>query len=207
MDLTQAKEPPAARFQRTDQWKPVYAWLESLDKDEVVKSKDITDWLEEQPSVKEKLCARHSRYHLMHYIQKCHMKILKRRGKLQKVSTVVSKQKVSGDILVIQGVQQSITKPSPRISYDGAAILALPLTATPSRALITNKPSKDLNRDKDESAAKREEAFRRYELLNTTFVNKLLLDLNSLSNGVENGLVLQKFRWRDIQSGDCDQYT
>ena len=72
---------PHARFQRTDQWRPVYSWLESLDKDEVVKSKDISDWLSENPQVQEQLCSRHSRYHLMHYIKKCHMKILKRRDK------------------------------------------------------------------------------------------------------------------------------
>lgn len=72
---------PHARFQRTDQWRPVYSWLESLDKDEVVKSKDISDWLTENPLVQEQLCSRHSRYHLMHYIKKCHMKILKRRDK------------------------------------------------------------------------------------------------------------------------------
>lgn len=70
---------PHARFQRTDQWRPVYSWLESLDRDEVVKSKDISDWLTENPGIQEHLFSRHSRYHLMHYIKKCHMKILKRR--------------------------------------------------------------------------------------------------------------------------------
>ncbi|PPR94514.1 hypothetical protein GOBAR_AA26153 [Gossypium barbadense] len=39
------------RFQRTDQWIPVYSWLESLDTDEVVKSKDISDWLNENLQV------------------------------------------------------------------------------------------------------------------------------------------------------------
>ncbi|KAK4362496.1 hypothetical protein RND71_017737 [Anisodus tanguticus] len=37
------------RFQRTDQWMPVYSWLETLDTDEVVKSKEIIDWLTENP--------------------------------------------------------------------------------------------------------------------------------------------------------------
>lgn len=78
---------PHARFQRTDQWRPVYIWLESLDKDEVVKSKDISDWLTENPDIQEQLCSRHSRYHLMHYIKKCHMKILKRREKKKVLNT------------------------------------------------------------------------------------------------------------------------
>ncbi|CAO2826483.1 unnamed protein product [Amaranthus hypochondriacus] len=69
-----------ARFQRTEQWRPVYSWLESLDTDEVIKSKDIADWLATNPEVNEQLGSRHSRYHLTHYIKKCHMKILKRKG-------------------------------------------------------------------------------------------------------------------------------
>ncbi|XP_010525332.1 PREDICTED: LOW QUALITY PROTEIN: uncharacterized protein LOC104803148 [Tarenaya hassleriana] len=70
-----------ARFQRTDQWLPVYSWLESLDHDELVKSKDINNWLDANPEVKEELFSRHSRYHLTHYIKKCHLKILKRKEK------------------------------------------------------------------------------------------------------------------------------
>uniref|UniRef100_A0A6N2MHB5 Uncharacterized protein n=1 Tax=Salix viminalis TaxID=40686 RepID=A0A6N2MHB5_SALVM len=49
---------PHARFQRTDQWLPVYSWLESLDKDEAVKSRDISDWLAENPDIREQLCFR-----------------------------------------------------------------------------------------------------------------------------------------------------
>ncbi|CAH2070759.1 unnamed protein product [Thlaspi arvense] len=70
-----------ARFQRTDQWLPVYSWLESLDNGELVKSKDISEWLDANPDVKEELSSRHSRYHLTHYVKKCHLKILKRKEK------------------------------------------------------------------------------------------------------------------------------
>ncbi|OIV97071.1 hypothetical protein TanjilG_14616 [Lupinus angustifolius] len=42
-------DPSHARFQRSGQWLPVYSWLETLDKDEVVNSKEITDWLIENP--------------------------------------------------------------------------------------------------------------------------------------------------------------
>lgn len=74
-------DPNHARFQRTDQWMPVYSWLETLDTDELIKSDDIIDWLAANPEVKEQLYSRHSRYHLMHYIKKCHIKILKRKEK------------------------------------------------------------------------------------------------------------------------------
>ncbi|XLR57563.1 hypothetical protein S83_008235, partial [Arachis hypogaea] len=46
---------PNARLQCMDQWLPVYSWLETLDKDEVVKSKDIFEWLTENPKGIEKL--------------------------------------------------------------------------------------------------------------------------------------------------------
>ncbi|GER49982.1 N-acetyl-gamma-glutamyl-phosphate reductase [Striga asiatica] len=69
------------RFQRTDQWRPVYSWLESLDTDEVIKSNDVIDWLTANPEIRDHLYSRHSRYHLMHYIKKCHIKILKRKEK------------------------------------------------------------------------------------------------------------------------------
>ncbi|XLU30370.1 hypothetical protein S245_066436, partial [Arachis hypogaea] len=42
---------PNARLQCMDQWLPVYSWLETLDKDDVVKSKDIFEWLIENPKI------------------------------------------------------------------------------------------------------------------------------------------------------------
>ncbi|XP_022137036.1 uncharacterized protein LOC111008597 isoform X1 [Momordica charantia] len=126
---------PHARFQRTDQWIPVYSWLESLQHEEVVKSKDISDWLTENPSIRDQLCSRHSRYHLMHYIKKCHLKILKRKEK-KKGSQMPDKSplKVHKDVLM---------KPAlpPRDSFS------------------------DLPKDSDVYLAKRKEAFRKYEIL------------------------------------------
>ncbi|KAL3374544.1 hypothetical protein AABB24_006168 [Solanum stoloniferum] len=97
------------RFQRTDQWKPVYSWLETLDTDEVVKSKEIIDWLTENSDVREQLNSRHSRYHLMHYIKKCHMKILKRKEKKKgpgfTKNVSVSEVKKSEDVKKLVPVQ------------------------------------------------------------------------------------------------------
>ncbi|KAG0480912.1 hypothetical protein HPP92_011770 [Vanilla planifolia] len=72
------------RFQRTDQWLPVYKWLESLDKDMIVNSKEITDWLSSNTEFRDSMLVRHSRYHLMHYIQKLHLKLLKKKGSCQR---------------------------------------------------------------------------------------------------------------------------
>ncbi|XP_062169379.1 uncharacterized protein LOC133875304 isoform X2 [Alnus glutinosa] len=93
-------ENPPYRFQRTDQWRPVYSWLESLNQNEVVKSKEISDWLSANPEVQEQLCSRHSRYHLMHYIKKCHIKILKRKEKKMVSNTFSYRFSTSLELLV-----------------------------------------------------------------------------------------------------------
>ncbi|XP_065863060.1 uncharacterized protein [Euphorbia lathyris] len=128
---------PHARFQRTDQWLPVYSWLETLDKDEVVKSKDISDWLAANPDIKEQLCSRHSRYHLMHYVKKCHMKILKRRDKKK-------------------GLQETDKPTSPK----DLQIVDMKETAPVPSNLLNNIP-----KDSDLYASKRNEALRKYEIL------------------------------------------
>ncbi|KAL2347042.1 hypothetical protein Fmac_001042 [Flemingia macrophylla] len=128
---------PHARFQRTDQWIPVYSWLETLDKDDVVKSKDISDWLTDNPKVQEHLCSRHSRYHLMHYIKKCHMKILKRREKKK-------------------GVEQPDKDSSLKVQKDVAMKHPAPVTCSS----VSNLP-----KDSDLFLAKRNEAYRKYEIL------------------------------------------
>ncbi|XP_076929347.1 uncharacterized protein LOC143593674 [Bidens hawaiensis] len=83
------KDPFHFRFQRSDQWMPVYKWLETLETDEAIKSKDVLDWLAENPEIKKDLSSRHSRYHLVHYIKKCHMKILKKREKKKGLHTSI----------------------------------------------------------------------------------------------------------------------
>ncbi|KAK1389026.1 RING finger protein [Heracleum sosnowskyi] len=83
-----------ARFQRTDQWKLVYTWLETLEDTEVVKSNDIADWLSANPDVRDDLYSRHSRYHLMHYIKKWHVKILKRKERKKGLPITKANKKI-----------------------------------------------------------------------------------------------------------------
>ncbi|KAK6921902.1 hypothetical protein RJ641_012409, partial [Dillenia turbinata] len=119
-----------ARFQRTDQWLPVYSWLESLDRDEVVKSNEMKDWLAANAEVSEQLCSRHSHYHLMHYIKKCHVKILKRREKKKALEQ-------RNQVTPVKFQPNSTPKPP---------------------ALIPSDPAKDLPKDSDAYLAKRNEA-------------------------------------------------
>ncbi|CAK9170284.1 unnamed protein product [Ilex paraguariensis] len=130
-------DPSQARFQRTDQWMPVYAWLESLDSDEVIKSKDILDWLSENPEVKESLYSKHSRYHLMHYIKKCHVKILKRKERKK-------------------GLQVTNKENSPKVNKSGGTKPPVPLPFDS----LSNLP-----KDSDVYLAKRSEALQKFEIL------------------------------------------
>ncbi|PSR89454.1 RING finger protein, partial [Actinidia chinensis var. chinensis] len=130
-------DPNHARFQRTDQWMPVYSWLESLDTDELIKSKDILDWLSENPEIREQLYSRHSRYHLMHYIKKCHVKILKRKEKKK-------------------GLKSTNKTNSVRVQKTGTTKLPVPLPCT----TLNNLP-----KDSDIYIAKRNEAYHKYEIL------------------------------------------
>lgn len=148
---------PHARFQRTDQWIPVYSWLESLQQDEVVKSKEISDWLTENPSIRDQLCSRHSRYHLMHYIKKCHLKILKRKEK-KKGSQLPEKSPHKSPLKVHKDVVMKPALP-PRDSFS------------------------DLPKDSDVYLAKRREAFRKYEIL--VELEKLLSTNLCKSEGVK----------------------
>ncbi|KAG5230323.1 ribonucleoside-diphosphate reductase [Salix suchowensis] len=135
---TNQADVPHARFQRTDQWLPVYSWLESLDKDEVVKSKDISDWLTENPEIREQLFSRHSRYHLMHYIKKCHVKILKRRERKK-------------------GVQATDNPTSPKSQKNVGVKELAPVP--------TINPLNNIPKDSELYVSKRNEALQKYEIL------------------------------------------
>jgi hypothetical protein len=78
------------RFQRTDLWKPVYQWLETLEMDSLVETKQISDWLTSNPKIMDRLVEKHSKYHLIHYTQRMHLKLLKKRGKLPKVNAFLN---------------------------------------------------------------------------------------------------------------------
>ncbi|KAI3512815.1 hypothetical protein L1887_20135 [Cichorium endivia] len=132
------KDPNHARFQRTDQWMPIYSWLETLNTDEVIKSKEIIDWLTENPEIRDDLSARHSRYHLMHYIKKCHMKILKRKEKKKGLHATI---KVSSP-----RAHKTEEKKSPVVFPSSSSVAKLP-------------------KDSPIYIVKRNEAFRKYEIL------------------------------------------
>jgi hypothetical protein len=62
----------------------VYKWLESLELESLVTSKEISEWLTSNPQIMDRLVEKHSKYHLIHYTQRMHLKLLKKRGKIPK---------------------------------------------------------------------------------------------------------------------------
>ncbi|XP_064993254.1 uncharacterized protein LOC135582076 isoform X2 [Musa acuminata AAA Group] len=143
VDLSNEAEFPY-RFQRTDLWKPVYRWLESLDKDVLVNAKEISEWLAANPEVTERLFSKHSRYHMMHYIQRMHLKLLKKRGKLPK------------------GLQLSAARASVK-SVNGGVM---------TREITLQRKLPNSTRENGTVLHKNKEAFLRYELL-TDLQNQL----------------------------------
>ncbi|KAI3763218.1 hypothetical protein L1987_53671 [Smallanthus sonchifolius] len=132
------KDPFYFRFQRSDQWMPIYSWLETLKTDEVIKSKEIVDWLTENADIRDDLLSRHSRYHLMHYIKKCHMKILKKREKKKGLHTTIK-----------------ISSSRAHKTEEKKSLLMLP-----SSSSVTKLP-----KDSPIYTVKRNEAFRKYQIL------------------------------------------
>uniref|UniRef100_A0A7C8YTQ7 Uncharacterized protein n=1 Tax=Opuntia streptacantha TaxID=393608 RepID=A0A7C8YTQ7_OPUST len=153
------------RFQRTDRWLPVYTWLESLNADEVVKSKDISDWLSANPKICEQLCSRHSRYHLTHYIKKCHSKILKRQDKLKveqpKAVEPTSEGVGNADVPATPASMPCIFFQNKLLNVsDSFAFATIWIDHLYGPNQLVNIP-----RDSDLFQAKRKEALRKYEIL------------------------------------------
>ncbi|KAL9247520.1 hypothetical protein vseg_020946 [Gypsophila vaccaria] len=123
------------RFQRTELWRPVYSWLESLDLDDVISNQEISDWMSVNPEVYDQICAKHTRHHLLHYVKKCHIKILKRRkGKHFKPNLATHRA----------------------VEHRDLPNLSLTISTNP----LTNIP-----KDSDLYRVKREEALRKHEIL------------------------------------------
>ncbi|KAJ4805374.1 Eukaryotic translation initiation factor 3 subunit I [Rhynchospora pubera] len=146
------------RFQRTDLWKPAYDFLESLDKDTLVTQKEVSDWLDANPDIFERLSEKHSRYHLVHYTQRMHLKMLKKKGKLPK-SLQLSEARASIKPSIIGGVIKQ------RISI----ISKIKKRDTP----ITGNISGAGVKEKKMLLSKKKEAFIKYELL-TDLQNQLI---------------------------------
>lgn len=119
----------------------------------IVTSKEITDWLSLNKEFRDKLLARHSKYHLMHYIQKLHLKLLKKKGKLPKG-------------MLLSAARASVKSTNGGVKFRDDISLC--------------KASPDTLKDDGVFISKRNDAFLRYELL--TDLQKHLTSILSKPN-------------------------
>lgn len=68
---------PTGSKPRSAKWMPVYTWLKSMDRQDVVKSKEILEWMDAHPQTSAAVNAEKKRAFVISYVQKCHNRILK----------------------------------------------------------------------------------------------------------------------------------
>ncbi|XP_062195409.1 uncharacterized protein LOC133898740 [Phragmites australis] len=160
------------RFQRTDLWKPVYQWLESLEMDSLVETKQISDWLTSNPKIMDRLVEKHSKYHLIHYTQRMHLKLLKKKGKLPKTLQLsAARTTVRLSAIPVTPDESTVTlrKTTPPVTdkFSGGSAGRLQ-----SGAAGRFQGGSATLRDKKTSLSKKKEALLKYELL-TDLQNQL----------------------------------
>lgn len=75
----------------SEKWKPVWMWLQSLGRTKIVDSAEVTAWLESNPAYATEMKQFHSHGVLVHYVQKCHQRLVhgrNYRGESKKVRIV-----------------------------------------------------------------------------------------------------------------------
>jgi len=60
----------------SEKWKPVWIWLQSLNRKDVVEAADVTAWLVRNPDYSKEIKQHHSHGALVHYVQKCHQRLI-----------------------------------------------------------------------------------------------------------------------------------
>lgn len=60
----------------SEKWKPVWIWLQSLERKEVVESGEILAWLDNNPGYASEIRKQHTPGVLVAYVQKCHQRLI-----------------------------------------------------------------------------------------------------------------------------------
>jgi hypothetical protein len=68
---------PSSRGKPVSQkWKPVWLWLQSLGRTKIVDSAEVAAWLNNNPAYAAEMKQYHSHGTLVHYVQKCHSRLV-----------------------------------------------------------------------------------------------------------------------------------
>ncbi|XP_066331002.1 uncharacterized protein [Miscanthus floridulus] len=160
------------RFQRTDLWKPVYQWLESLELDSLVATQQISDWLTSNPKIMDRLVEKHSKYHLIHYTQRMHLKMLKKKGKLPKTLQLSAARATVRPIAAAVTPEENIVPLQKTIPLVTGRFPSVSACKQQSGTAGRFQGGNATLRDKKTSLSKKKEALLKYELL-TDLQNQL----------------------------------
>ncbi|CAD6264864.1 unnamed protein product [Miscanthus lutarioriparius] len=160
------------RFQRTDLWKPVYQWLESLELDSLVATQQISDWLTSNPKIMDRLVEKHSKYHLIHYTQRMHLKMLKKKGKLPKTLQLSAARATVLPIAAAVTPEENIVPLQKTIPPVTGRFPSVSACRQQSGTAGRFQGGNATLRDKKTSLSKKKEALLKYELL-TDLQNQL----------------------------------
>jgi len=140
--------------------------------DSLVATQQISDWLTSNPKIMDRLVEKHSKYHLIHYTQRMHLKMLKKKGKLPKTLQLSAARAT---------VQPSAAPVAPEESIAPLRKTIPPVTGRFPSGSASRQQSGAAGRfqggnatprDKKTSLSKKKEALLKYELL-TDLQNQL----------------------------------
>lgn len=151
---------------------PAYQWLESLDRDQIVSGDEVAEWFDRNAEFRDRLLSRHTKYHMMHYVQKLHLKLLKKRGKYPKtmlLSTARALLKTSNSLAIVR---------------DNATTMQDNSFIRKDEVLLNCKSSVNTLKENPTFSSKKSEAFVRYQLL--TDLQNQLIDVLSKQKSAAN---------------------
>jgi hypothetical protein len=153
--------------------------LETLEMDTLVESKQISEWLAANPQVMNRLVEKHSKYHLIHYSQRMHLKLLKKRGKLPKTLQLsAARATFQRGAVPVTPPESAVTLPAlPPVTggFPGGSASISPggsAGKSPGDGAGRSPGGTATVRDKNMSLSKKNEALLKYELL-TDLQNQL----------------------------------
>ncbi|KAG0566908.1 hypothetical protein KC19_7G096500 [Ceratodon purpureus] len=89
----------------SEKWKPVWLWLQSLGRTKIVDSAEVTAWLNSNPGYAAEMKQYHSHGTLVHYVQKCHSRLVHGRnykGEGKKLPTKLMTNAIEGQPISVK---------------------------------------------------------------------------------------------------------
>lgn len=140
--------------------------------DSLVATEQISDWLTSNPKIMDKLVEKHSKYHLIHYTQRMHLKMLKKKGKLPKSLQLSAARATVRPNTVPTAADESIVPLQKTTPPETGSFPSGSVGRDQSGGTGRFQGGNATPRDKKTSLSKKKEALLKYELL-TDLQNQL----------------------------------